>query len=57
MIADELRSGKLIAPFDIVMPETAAYYLVYPEDRAHYSPLKLFREWLLEEIGQSQRAI
>ncbi|RJG07099.1 transcriptional regulator GcvA [Noviherbaspirillum cavernae] len=52
LIADELNSGKLIAPFDILLSETAAYYLVYPEDRAHYSPLKLFREWLLQEIRQ-----
>ncbi len=56
LIEDELKSGKLINPFDIVLPETAGYYLVYPEDRAHYSPLKLFREWLLDEIGQRSDA-
>lgn len=49
LVSDYLRSGKLVAPFDLVLPRVYAYYLVYPEARANDPNIAVFREWLLAE--------
>jgi len=51
LVADYLRSGKLIAPFDLVLPREYAYYLVYPQSRANDPNISVFREWLLAEAA------
>jgi LysR family glycine cleavage system transcriptional activator len=49
LIADHLRSGRLVTLFDIVLPTEYAYYLVYPPGREDDPNITIFREWLLAE--------
>lgn len=49
LVADQVRSGRLVTPFDIVLPTEYAYYLVYPQARADDPNIVTFRDWLLAE--------
>jgi LysR family transcriptional regulator, glycine cleavage system transcriptional activator len=49
LIANHIRSGELIALFDIVLPTEFAYYLVYPKGREDDPNIAVFRQWLLAE--------
>ncbi len=53
LVADHLRGGRLVAPFDIVLPREFAYYLVYPQSRGSDPNIAVFREWLLVEAAES----
>ncbi|MFQ6021798.1 MAG: transcriptional regulator GcvA [Acidiferrobacterales bacterium] len=54
LVARELESGRLIQPFDIVLPSESAYYLVYPEETADNPKIAAFRGWLLSEVATVQ---
>lgn len=47
---DELASGRLIMPFDLVVSDSSAYWLVYPESRRSQPKIRAFRDWLLKDI-------
>ena len=54
----DLREGRLIAPFDLVLPDKAGFYVVAPEETADTPKIKLFRDWLVasvvkERVGKS----
>ena len=46
---DELRSGRLVQPFDIVLPNDYSYWLVYPPAVLNRPNAAAFRTWLLSE--------
>jgi len=51
MFAAELESGKLAAPFDLVLEPGYGYYLtVHPEDLADPA-IARFRSWMIERFG------
>lgn len=55
---DELESGRLVQPFDIVGWDGHGYYLTYPEARRNSPKIKAFRDWLLpatEPLRAGQR--
>ncbi|BAU47800.1 transcriptional regulator [Sulfurifustis variabilis] len=56
LIADHLKSKRLVAPFDIALPSEYAYYLVYPEDRKDNPNIVVFKEWLLAEAARPGEA-
>jgi LysR family transcriptional regulator, glycine cleavage system transcriptional activator len=45
-----LTSGALVPLFDPLVNERRGDYLAYPDDRASYPPVVLFRDWLLKEF-------
>jgi len=49
LVADELRSGELVRPFDTVLhaPDKLGFYLVCPEAAAARPKVRSFCEWLL----------
>lgn len=49
--AEELAMGRLIQPFDIVGNDGSHYWLAYPESRRNAPKIRIFRDWLLKEIG------
>lgn len=49
--AEELATGALVQPFDLVHPSGASYWLVYPEARRRSARIRAFREWLLAETA------
>jgi len=53
----ELRDGRLVAPFDLVVADDTAYWLAFPESRRNVPKIKAFRDWIVSEItGPGQAA-
>jgi len=48
-VAEHIRAGRLTIPFDISLPESAGYYLVYPASREDDAAIQAFRDWILSE--------
>ena len=49
LIADDLKSGRLIRPFDLTVATDAAYYLIYPSRSRSKAKVQAFEAWLLEQ--------
>jgi LysR family glycine cleavage system transcriptional activator len=50
-VADDLQSGKLVAPFrQTVDMGDFTYYLLTPADRQESASMATFRKWLLEQL-------
>jgi LysR family glycine cleavage system transcriptional activator len=45
----DLRSGRLVIPFDIEVEDAPDYYVLFPERADRRRELKLFLNWLLQE--------
>ncbi len=50
LVQAELDSGRLVAPFDITVPSTIGYYLVYRNNQHNDPRIKAFRDWALSEV-------
>src|SRR5580698_10628736 len=46
----DIAAGRLVMPFDIVLPADAGFYVVAPEDTADTPKIALFRDWLLASV-------
>jgi LysR family glycine cleavage system transcriptional activator len=55
LAAADLATGRLIAPFELRVPVSSAYYVVCQEARANQPHIAAFREWLLAEAGATGR--
>jgi LysR family glycine cleavage system transcriptional activator len=47
LVEADIAAGRLIAPFDMLLPQDAGYYVVTPEATADAPKIRLFREWLV----------
>jgi LysR family glycine cleavage system transcriptional activator len=47
MVEADIAAGRLVAPFDTVLPQDAGYYVVTPEATADTPKLARFRDWLI----------
>jgi LysR family glycine cleavage system transcriptional activator len=52
----DLATGRLIAPFELTIPLSSAYYVVCHEARANQPHILAFRQWLLAEAGAMGRS-
>lgn len=43
----DLKAGRLVRPFDRVLPIEFAYYLVCPPHKAELRKVRVFRDWLM----------
>jgi LysR family glycine cleavage system transcriptional activator len=50
-VDEDLRSGRLVRPFDLSVRTRAAYYLVCPRETANRAKIKAFRNWLLDAVA------
>ena len=57
LAADDLRSGRLVQPFDVVLPNDYSYWLVYPAAALERANVVAFRTWLLAEAKQSAEPV
>ncbi|WP_333821542.1 LysR substrate-binding domain-containing protein [Pinisolibacter sp.] len=49
----ELAAGLLVQPFPLACDDGRhAYRLLYPETRRHQPKIRMFRDWLLQEIAE-----
>ncbi len=51
--AEELRSGQLVQPFDLIGDKGHFYWLVYLPARRNVPKIRMWRDWLLAEIARS----
>jgi LysR family glycine cleavage system transcriptional activator len=56
LVAQELAAGTLVAPFPHDLESELAFYLVYPARRAGEPGIAAFRDWLLGQVAESERA-
>jgi LysR family transcriptional regulator, glycine cleavage system transcriptional activator len=54
LVADDLMTGRLVAPFGFV-PSGLSMYVLYPKSRAPNAQLVAFRDWLVE-VGEDKPA-
>ena len=54
IVTDDLKKGRLIKLFDITMPTRRSMYFVCPVGRENVSKIKVFRDWLQQEIRDCQ---
>jgi LysR family glycine cleavage system transcriptional activator len=47
LVEADIAAGRLVAPFDMVLPQDAGYYVVTPETTAEAPKITRFREWLI----------
>jgi LysR family glycine cleavage system transcriptional activator len=53
LVEGELAAGRLVAPFDLELPDGCAYYFVAPEATADQPKVAAFRAWLVAELASS----
>ncbi|HEY7579123.1 MAG TPA: transcriptional regulator GcvA [Acetobacteraceae bacterium] len=47
----DIAAGRLVVPFDVVLPADAGFYIVAPEATADQPNVALFRQWLIDSVG------
>lgn len=50
--AEDIATGRLLQPFDLISNDGRDYWLAYSEDRRNIPRIKAFREWMLEEFTE-----
>ena len=57
LFADEVRSGRLVKPFDATLDDGYGYYLVTHPEGLSDTAIAMFRSWLIERFGTTAAAI
>ena len=52
MVAEDLKSGRLVRPFALAVRQPARWYLVCPSARLQDRAVQAFRAWLKDEIAR-----
>jgi LysR family transcriptional regulator, glycine cleavage system transcriptional activator len=50
LVDADIAAGRLVMPFDVVLPADAGYYIVAPEETADAPKIALFRDWLTRSV-------
>ncbi|HEV8026488.1 MAG TPA: transcriptional regulator GcvA [Stellaceae bacterium] len=53
IVEADIAAGRLVVPFDLVLPAEAGYYVVAPEETANAPKIALFRDWLLASVANT----
>lgn len=48
---DEVRTGRLVIPFELSLPSGRGYYLVCPHKRQNRPHVQAFRAWIKQEVA------
>ncbi|MEM7425222.1 MAG: transcriptional regulator GcvA, partial [Pseudomonadota bacterium] len=51
-VAEDLKAGRLVLPFDLVLQADFAYWLVCPPEKMRKANVRAFCDWLLAEAAQ-----
>ena len=54
--ANDIRSGRLVAPFELPLSSGMSYYLVCPPGAHKHAKVRAFRDWLFEETEDLRQA-
>lgn len=47
----DIAAGRLVVPFDVVLPADAGFYIVAPEETADTPKITLFHDWLIASVA------
>jgi len=53
-VANDLKAGRLVKPFELALPTDFCFWLVAPEKTADRPKVKAFWDWLLAEAAASE---
>jgi DNA-binding transcriptional LysR family regulator len=56
LFAEELRSGRLVRPFDVSLDDGYGYYLITHPEALSDTAIALFRSWLIEHFGPRKQS-
>jgi DNA-binding transcriptional LysR family regulator len=56
LFGDEIRTGRLVRPFDVTLDDGYGYYLITHPEGLSDTAIALFRSWLIERFGTSSTA-
>jgi LysR family glycine cleavage system transcriptional activator len=56
LVEADIAAGRLVVPFDVVLPDEAGYYVVAPEESADTPKIALFRDWLIASAARGSHA-
>jgi LysR family glycine cleavage system transcriptional activator len=51
LVANELAAGRLVVLCDRPLRSRNAYFLVYPDENQNHPLVRVFRDWLNDEIA------
>jgi LysR family glycine cleavage system transcriptional activator len=51
LVEDDLRTGLLVQPFDIAIPDPFCFWLLHRRDRAAEARIRWFADWIRAEAG------
>ena len=54
LVQDQLESGQLVAPFELIHESERGYYMIRPEDRPISRALQTFLDWLGDQSRRSR---
>lgn len=54
---DDLRTGRLVAPFDLVLHSNRAFHFVCPAGTENRPTVAAFRSWLKDEVSQLDQTL
>ena len=57
LVHDELRSGRLVQPLDVVRLIEHAYFFVWPTRKWTLPAVAAFRDWLVSETARDASAL
>ena len=57
LVVDDLKSGRLVKPFDLSLDTDVQMNLVYRKDRADEPAIAAFNEWIVAQTTQETRAL
>jgi LysR family glycine cleavage system transcriptional activator len=57
LTAADVAAGRLIYPFDLIVPLDLGYFLVGPHKTFNAAKVAKFRAWLLQEVADSGRSM
>lgn len=49
LVAEDIKAGRLVAPFSQTMADKSAYYFVYPQAQANNIHIQQLQSWLLQQ--------
>jgi DNA-binding transcriptional LysR family regulator len=51
LFSEEIRTGRLVKPFDVILDDGYGYYLITHPEALSDTAIALFRSWLIERFG------
>ncbi|MEK1887178.1 MAG: LysR substrate-binding domain-containing protein [Phyllobacterium sp.] len=51
LVADDIKAGRLVAPFALKVPQPGAWYMICRKERVGETRIRQFERWLVEQFG------